>query len=196
MTENTEINTFNVHGKILELANYELPSDRCTYYQINENIRNKDHLLNYCEWLDPLCNYIFDLSQDYFETDIAESNSFEDILKFLDHLDGICMNTLLLKVNEWINADLDTSEIESSPFNYPNSGLSYAYYLFAGNKKYDLNQHIYFNLDKVIDALNIYVVEGDHPGSSYLGAELGIPVDEANEIAQKNGFPIKFIKID
>lgn len=37
-----------------------------------------------------------------------------------------------------------------------------------------------------------YLFEGN---SRNLGAELDIPVDEANEIAQKNGYPIMFIKI-
>ena len=195
MNEDLYIDIFNVHDKTLELANYKLPNDRCTYYQINENIRNKNHLLDYCEWLNPLSDYIYYISQDYIETNIAESNSFEDISKFLNHLDEISMNSILSKVNEWINADIDTSDIESSIINYPNSGFDYAFYLFAGNKRYNLSQHSFFKTDKISEALNIYVVEGDRPGSSYLGAELGIPVEKANEIAKEKGFPLKFVKI-
>ena len=43
MIENTEINTFNVHGKTLELADYEGPIDRSSTYQINEGtIKTRD----------------------------------------------------------------------------------------------------------------------------------------------------------
>ena len=82
MTETSDINIFNVHYKTLELTNYEMPNDRCTYYQINENLKNKDHLLDYCEFLNPLCNYIYWLSQDFFEDKAAEQDSYEDIEQY------------------------------------------------------------------------------------------------------------------
>ena len=196
MTENSDINIFNVHFKTLELTNYEIPNDRCTYYQINENLKNKDYLLDYCEFLNPLCNYIYWLSQDFFEDKAAEQDSYEDIEGFLEKLDEVEFNIVLKKVNEWIDSGLDETDFEGAPLYYPKSGYGYAFYLFEGNSRnLNLFDHVEFDIEEVAEALNIYIVEGDHPGSNYLGAELGIPVDKANEIAKQKGFPIKFIKI-
>ena len=45
----------------------------------------------------------------------------------------------------------------------------------------------------VMDALNILVIEGDCPGSSYFAAELRMSPEEANEIAEVHGWEIRFI---
>ena len=114
----------------------------------------------------------------------------------MDRLDENEFNKLLKEAKDWISEDLDETDFENTPRYYFFSGYDYAFYLFEGNSRnLGLYDHVKFDVFEVEDALNIYVVEGDHPGSSYLGAELDIPVDEANEIAQKNGYPIMFIKI-
>lgn len=43
------------------------------------------------------------------------------------------------------------------------------------------------------DDLDIVIVEGDHPGSSYFAAELRQPIEDANQIAQERGLPIRFV---
>ena len=45
----------------------------------------------------------------------------------------------------------------------------------------------------VMDALNILVIEGDCPGSSYFAAELRMSPEEANEIAEAHGWEIRFV---
>ena len=45
-----------------------------------------------------------------------------------------------------------------------------------------------------LDALGVVIIEGDHPGSSYFAAELHFPVEEANAIAEENGWTIRFVK--
>jgi hypothetical protein len=45
-----------------------------------------------------------------------------------------------------------------------------------------------------LDALGVVIIEGEHPGSSYFAAELRIPVEEANEIADENGWTIRFVR--
>ena len=114
----------------------------------------------------------------------------------MDRLDENEFNKLLEEVNDWISGDLDDTDFEHSPIYSPFSGYDYAFYLFEGNSRnLSLYNHVEFDVFEIAEALNIYVVEGDHPGSSYLGAELGIPVEKANEIAKENGFPLKFVKI-
>jgi hypothetical protein len=46
---------------------------------------------------------------------------------------------------------------------------------------------------EVMEALSIVVIEGDCPGSSYFAAELHISPKEANEIAEHNGWQIRFV---
>lgn len=43
-----------------------------------------------------------------------------------------------------------------------------------------------------LDALDVVIVEGDRPGSSYFAAELAGSVDKANEVAEKLGLPFRF----
>ena len=45
-----------------------------------------------------------------------------------------------------------------------------------------------------LDALGVVIIEGEHPGSSYFAAELRIPVEEANAIAEENGWTIRFVR--
>lgn len=42
------------------------------------------------------------------------------------------------------------------------------------------------------EALGVEVIEGEHPGSSYLGAELVGSVDDANDAARRLNLPIRF----
>lgn len=48
------------------------------------------------------------------------------------------------------------------------------------------------NLD-MLDELGIVIIEGQCPGSSYFAAELHTDVDEANDIARRNGWTIRFV---
>ena len=45
-----------------------------------------------------------------------------------------------------------------------------------------------------LEALGVVIIEGEHPGSSYFAAELRIPVEEANAIAEENGWMIRFVE--
>ncbi len=56
--------------------------------------------------------------------------------------------------------------------------------------------YVYFRDDAdpdMMDALNISVIEGDRPGSTYYAAELGMDVDEANRLAEAKGWPVRFV---
>ena len=47
--------------------------------------------------------------------------------------------------------------------------------------------------DDLLDALGVVFVEGDHPGSTYFGAEFHGDIDEANRIAESENIPIRFV---
>lgn len=44
-----------------------------------------------------------------------------------------------------------------------------------------------------LETLGVYLIEGEHPGSSYDAAELSIDIDEANHAASKAGIAVRFI---
>jgi hypothetical protein len=49
------------------------------------------------------------------------------------------------------------------------------------------------NLDADLrDQLDVEIVDGDQPGSSYFGAQLHSGIDEANAVAQRLGLPFRF----
>ena len=43
-----------------------------------------------------------------------------------------------------------------------------------------------------LGSLGVEIVEGDHPGSPYIAAELSIPIAEANKKADAAGIFIRF----
>lgn len=53
--------------------------------------------------------------------------------------------------------------------------------------------HFMLEDSEVMEALGIVVIEGECPGSSYFAAELRIPIEDANEIAQARGWEIRFV---
>ena len=47
---------------------------------------------------------------------------------------------------------------------------------------------------KTLEPFGVVIIEGDHPGSSYVGAELSMDVSEANKLAIELGVPIRFVE--
>jgi hypothetical protein len=45
---------------------------------------------------------------------------------------------------------------------------------------------------KMLDALGVAIVEGDHPGSTYFAAELRGKMEYANAVAEREGLPFRF----
>ena len=124
MAEAEEINTFNVHGKTLELADYQGITDRSSAYQINKGeIKTHDQLLDYCNLVQPLCVAVYGISLSSFEDKAAEDYSPEDIEEFLDRLDENDLQ-LIKEVDDWISGDLDYTEFEHSPIYSPFSDMT------------------------------------------------------------------------
>lgn len=45
-----------------------------------------------------------------------------------------------------------------------------------------------------LEPFEVGLVEGEHPGSSYVGAELHMPVEDANRLAARLGAPVRFVQ--
>lgn len=48
---------------------------------------------------------------------------------------------------------------------------------------------------EVLEAVGIQVIEGDRPGSNYIAAELHMPFEEANVIAEEHGWSLRFMRV-
>ena len=92
-------------------------------------------------------------------------------------------------LKDWFNEEPDGDE-ETLSYNNdvvnPLNGYDAAYRMFSWN----------FGSDDIPDwaeDVGIKTIEGDSPGSSYYAAVLEKDIDEANSIALKNSYPVKFI---
>ena len=67
----------------------------------------------------------------------------------------------------------------------------------SGSDEEDNTFHVFDRLSpEQQDALGVEVIEGQHPGSSYIGAELVGSVDDANDAARRLNLPIRFFSRD
>jgi len=81
-------------------------------------------------------------------------------------------------IQDWLDDDVDWGEAEW--FERGWSGQSAALGFFS-----DLDA-------KVLDALGVVIIEGEHPGSSYYAAELRNEIGNANQAAQALGLAFRF----
>ncbi len=87
---------------------------------------------------------------------------------------------LRTQMEEWAKSEPNRMD-ETDYFQIPADGQDCAYKFFLDYAE-----------PEVLDELDIDIVEGEHPGSTYYAAELSIPVEEANARAGKAGIPIRF----
>ncbi len=80
---------------------------------------------------------------------------------------------------EWLDEPLDDEDIEHLYRTATAQGAAYIRWVCEE--------------EEVLEALGIVIIEGDCPGSSYLGAELRIPIAAANRIAAARGWGVRFI---
>lgn len=96
----------------------------------------------------------------------------------LADLDEESADEVIWQLVNWVDDAPDPSDDEGLQF-YAQHGQSYALSFFQAESAY-------------CAALNIAIIEGDCPGSSYFAAELRMPIDEANSLAEDLGLPIRF----
>ena len=102
----------------------------------------------------------------------------EDWKAWLATADDDTVSTLIKMMNDWINDTPDERDYESADLG-GYSGRGHALRFFRDDFAYG-------------DDFNIVVVEGDCPGSSYFAAELRMSIEDANDLAEGLGLPIRF----
>ena len=180
----------------LSIANYEAPTTRVDAYELSsENLKTKEELMEEASCIQSMRYQIYKYSIDHFPKYQMEDWLESDVEAFLDKLDEDQFKELRDRIVDWLNKPFyPVGDEETMPYNTeirrPLSGSAAAYRLFYG---YDYCDE--FEPSEVIELLGIELVEGEYPGSSYYAAELSIPAEQANAIAEQNNVPIRFVPL-
>jgi len=109
---------------------------------------------------------------------IIEDTLYEADLDSMDALNSDQLSDLVSRVADWVSDTPDERDAE--------------YVTLSGRDGQGAALWYFRDQFEFCDDFNIVIVEGDCPGSSYLGAELRMPVETANELAVVLGIPIQF----
>jgi hypothetical protein len=192
------------NGRTIDLEDYSPPATRGEGFDFgNYELRNVENLLSSSKETQPVMwelerqyeKYRHSLidheragtreerSLDQMETavDWPEQADDEIIEKWMRQMSEPDFAQLRMAMQKWADSEPNWFADEGAYFNVTSSGQEYALDFFEN----------YAGMD-VLDELEIGIVEGDHPGSNYLAAELYLPIDEANEKAIAAAIPIRF----
>jgi hypothetical protein len=193
--------TFNVdpYGE-LSIANYFSPPNRFEAYGLTfDDISTRDNLLAVCDNMSFLRGNIFDFVTENFPKIDLEGWEYENIETLFENICNDQFDLIIEHVNKLFLDNFSfIYEEESEPYNnniyIPLNGYAAAYRLFAGYSTGEIFLPNGVNEREFEDLFDIRIIEGEHPGSTYNAAELGISISEANSIAEKYDIPIKFMK--
>jgi len=85
------------------------------------------------------------------------------------------------EIDSWLIEPVDNMQSEWFPLDYGSQGQAKSFFEVLDRDS--------------LKALQVVIVEGEHPGSSYYAAELRQSVDEANAQAELLGFPFRFKEV-
>lgn len=86
------------------------------------------------------------------------------------------------EIDNWLNQAVDHRQSEWFPKSYGSQAQAKSFFE---------------NLDnRTLDALQVFIVEGEHPGSTYYAAELCQGIEEANAQAEALGLPFRFSRVE
>ncbi len=112
----------------------------------------------------------------------GDSDCPEVVQEWLEKLNPTDFEDTVVVVKAWLDAE-------------PNWSYEYEYFDDSAN-----GQSAALSFFRTIDydsisGIEIDIVEGEHPGSTYYAAELNMDPDEANEIALREGIPLRFRRV-
>ena len=146
-----------------------------------------DSLISFAEGCCPLQWLIEKHYTEYREDPVhpkrLKSMPGDPELGWIDWLTGIDKKTfssLRKRIKQWLSEEPDWDERDYIHYTKFNEGAVFDYFAY---------EH-----PEVLDALDIYIIDGPYPGSNYRGAELGMPIDQANAIAEEMGLTFRFRK--
>jgi hypothetical protein len=165
----------------LSIGDYEEPGCRAEMYGIEAEWSNREELAEVIRSNWHLESIAEDVVADCAD-DAADSGETPEWEEWLAKAPEDDVNWLESRIRDWLDDKPDVgAEYEWLPPMNTLTPESRAYSFF---KVQD---------DELLDALDIVFVEGDHPGSTYFGAEFHGDIDETNRIAESEGIPIRFV---
>lgn len=170
----------------------QLQDDPFVFYVINYGTLTSDKNYDYCpRSRSELYGLQSPSSLDDVQALAIENRWIEGIIEDALHeaevdrvnqLNDDQIAALVRRVDHWLEAGPDERDAEHMTLSGMN-GQGDALWYFRDSFEY-------------CDEFNIVIVEGDCPGSSYFAAELRMPVEDANELAEAMELPIRFQWID
>ena len=165
----------------LSIGDYEEPGSRAEMYGIEAEWSNREELAEVIRSNWHLESIAEDVVVDCAEEsdDTGETPEWEEWLAKAPEDD---VNWLESRIRKWLD-------------DKPDVGAEYEWLPPMNTLTPESRAYSFFKLqdDELLDALGIVFVEGDHPGSTYFGAEFHGDIDEANRIAESEGIPIRFV---
>ncbi|TYB83111.1 hypothetical protein [Maritimibacter fusiformis] len=167
-------------GEIV-LSDYEPNTDRYTAYDVSpDELQFGEGFYDLLDRIEELRSEIYWRAVEPDGDDELEDYETGMIAELIDALPDQKRTELSRQLQRWFECEPDFEERDSNDIVRPMDGRQFAFELF-------------WNYDpEILDALQISVVEGEHPGSSYYAPEMEGPVDEANRIAEERGLPWRF----
>ena len=197
------INIFLVNQSgTLSLEGYRAPETRMDAYGISSNyfMTHSDLALEadthqpvlwelqnlFTNWRDAEIEILSSNSSNQDSVEVFKTKWDEDFLDDADNVTNWLKQLSKEQFSQVSKAMLawgsgDPSCDDDDFIDEPMSGQDMAYQMFSEGCYADKAQ-----------ALGVEIVEGDHPGSSYIAAELSLPIAEANKKAEEAGFDIRF----
>lgn len=121
-----------------------------------------------------------DLSTSGIKEEDIEELVEDGWFEWFDQADGSTREAINAEIEAWLDEEPNWKyEAEIFYSTGTAQGVAYSQFLMTD--------------PKMLEALGIEVIEGDCPCSSYFAAELSKPIDEANRIAEQNGWAIRFV---
>ena len=165
----------------LSIGDYEEPGCRAEVYGIDIEWSNREELAEIIRSNWQLESIAEDVVADCAEDldDSADPPEWEEWLATAPQDDVTWLES---RIREWLE-------------DKPDVGAEYEWLPPMNTLTPESRAYSFFKLqdDELLDALGIVFVEGDHPGSTYFGAEFHGDIDEANRIAESEGIPIRFV---
>jgi len=167
-------------GEIV-VSDYEPNSDRYTAYDVSpDDLKFGEGFYDLLDRIQALRSEIYWHAVEPDGDDEPEDYETDMIAEFIDAMPQEERTELTRQLQRWFECEPDFEERDSNEIVRPTDGRQVAFQLF-------------WNYDpEILDALQILVVEVEHPGSSYCAAEMEGSVDEANRVAEELGLPWRF----
>lgn len=177
----------------LALADWKAAFSRFMAYDVApEDLDPRGARFADCLWqIEPLrcevCDFLREQREASGEVKVGDDDydyDEETTVRLVEASDESTVAALHQYLLGWFADDVTSEERDEDAIVRPVDGRQWAFRLFRSD------------VDGLSEKFDVTVVEGDHPGSTYYAAVMGMSVAEANQLAGQLGLPITFSHAD